>query len=36
MGLEANEARLKMELLAYDLLHMVRKLYMRGEGVNLI
>ena len=31
---EANEARLKMGDLAYNLLHMLRKSYIRGEGVR--
>ena len=31
---EANEARLKMGVLAYNLLHMLRKFYIRGEGVR--
>ena len=31
---ESNEARLKMELLAYNLLHLLRKFYIRGEGVR--
>jgi len=31
---EANEARLKMGVLAYKLLHMLRKFYIRGEGVR--
>ena len=30
----ANEARLKMGVLAYNLLHMLRKFYIRGEGVR--
>ena len=31
---ESNEARLKMGLLAYNLLHLLRKFYIRGEGVR--
>jgi len=31
---EAHEARLKMGVLAYNLLHMLRKFYIRGEGVR--
>ncbi len=31
---EANEARLKMGVLAYNLLHLLRKFYIRGEGVR--
>lgn len=31
---EANEARLKMGVLAYNLLHLLRRLYMRGEQVQ--
>ncbi|MBU0517191.1 MAG: transposase [Proteobacteria bacterium] len=31
---EANEARLKMCVLAYNLLHMIRCFYIWGEGVN--
>jgi hypothetical protein len=31
---EANEARLKMGVLPYNLLHMLRKFYIRGEGVR--
>jgi len=31
---KANEARLKMGVLAYNLLHMLRKFYIRGEGVR--
>ena len=29
---ESNEARLKMGLLAYNLLHLLRKFSIRGEG----
>ena len=29
---ESNEARLKMGILAYNLLHLLQKLYIRGEG----
>ena len=29
---ESNEARLKMGILAYNLLHLLQKLYFRGEG----
>ena len=28
---ESNEARLKMGLLAYNLLHLLRKFYIRGD-----
>ena len=31
---ESNEARLKMGFLAYNLLHLLRKFYIRGEGVR--
>ena len=31
---ESNEARLKMGLLAFNLLHLLRKFYIRGEGVR--
>jgi len=31
---EANEARLKMGVLAYNLLHLLRKFHVRGEGVR--
>ena len=31
---EANEARLKMGVLAYNLLHMIRRFYIWGEGVT--
>jgi hypothetical protein len=31
---EANEARLKMGVLAFNLLHMLWKFYIRGEGVR--
>ena len=31
---EANEARLKMGVIAYNLLHLLRKFHVRGEGVR--
>jgi hypothetical protein len=31
---EANEARFKIGVLAYNLLHILRKFYIRGEGVR--
>ena len=31
---ESNEARLKMGLLTYNLLHLLRKFHIRGEGVR--
>jgi len=31
---EANQARLKMGVLAYNLLHMIRQFYVRGEVVK--
>jgi hypothetical protein len=31
---EANEARLKMGVIAYNLLHLLRKSHVRGEGVR--
>ncbi len=31
---EANQARLKMGVLAYNLLHMLRQFYVWGEGVR--
>jgi hypothetical protein len=33
-GFEANQARLKMGVPAYNLLHMIRQFYVRGEEVK--